>query len=75
MFEIAPTVLDLAGCRPLNNELAGQSMVPWMKGEKQDTHFAFSEFFGQRFSFTQRIYWEDEFKYVFKSEKITMSET
>lgn len=66
-YEIGPTVLELAGCRKLSGEQTGSSMVPWITGEKNDRHFAFSEFFGQRYSFTQRIYWEDDMKYVFNA--------
>ena len=65
--EIGPTVLDLAGCRPLSGEYIGSSMVPWLTGEKADTHYAFAEFFGQRYAYTQRIYWENNLKYVFNA--------
>lgn len=66
-YEIAPTVLELAGCRKLNGEQVAESMVPWMRGEKTDRHFAFAEFFGQRYAYTQRLYWEDDMKYVFNA--------
>ena len=66
-YDIAPTLLDLTGCRKLANEFTGESMVPWMTGEKQDCHYAYAEFFGQRFSFTQRIIWRDHLKYVFNA--------
>ena len=42
-------------------------MVPWIRGEKTDGHYCFAEFFGQRYAFTQRIYWEDNMKYVFNA--------
>lgn len=67
MYEIGPTVLDLIGVRALNGIHTGQSMLPWIKGERSDKHFAFAEFFGQRYSFTQRIYWKDNMKYVFNA--------
>ena len=66
-YEIAPTVLELTGCRPLQGDQVGVSMVPWMNGEKTDGHYAFAEFFGQRYAFTQRIYWQDDLKYVFNA--------
>ena len=66
-YEIAPTVLELAGCRPLNGKYIGSSMVPWITGVKKDKHYAFAEFFGQRFFFTQRIVWENNLKYVFNA--------
>lgn len=65
--EIGQTVLELAGCRPLSGKHVGQSMVPWLNGEKTDKHYAFAEFFGQRFFYTQRIYWQDDVKYVFNA--------
>lgn len=65
--EIGPTVLELAGCRSLKGEQIGESMVPWMTGVRRDRHYAFAEFFGQRYSYTQRIYWEEDMKYVFNA--------
>ena len=67
IYEIAPTVLELAGCRPLSGSHVGESMVPWLKGQRTDSHYAFAEFFGQRYAFTQRIYWQDGLKYVFNA--------
>lgn len=66
-YEIAPTVLELANCRKLQGEDVALSMVPWVKGEKTDKHYAFAEFFGQRYAYTQRIVWKDNFKYVFNA--------
>jgi len=66
-YEIAPTVLDLAGCRKLKGNNIGISMKPWITGQRKDRHFAFAEFFGQRFFFTQRIYWKNDLKYVFNA--------
>ena len=66
-WEIGPTVLELAGCRRLIGSWTGDSMVPWIRGEKTDGHYCFAEFFGQRYAFTQRIYWEDNMKYVFNA--------
>lgn len=66
-YEIAPTVLELAGARALRDQRTGLSMVPWINGNREDTHYAFAEFFGQRYSYTQRIYWEDNLKYVFNA--------
>ena len=65
--EIAPTVLELAGCRSLQGDYVAKSMVPWINGERDDSHYAYAEFFGQRYSFTQRIYWKDDMKYVFNA--------
>ncbi len=66
-YEVAPTVLELAGCRSLRGDQVGTSMVSWITGEKTDGHYAFAEFFGQRYAYTQRIYWQDNWKYVFNA--------
>ncbi len=66
-WEIGPTVLDLTGCRKLKGDWIGSSMVPWIQGQKKDGHFCFAEFFGQRYAFTQRIYWSANMKYVFNA--------
>ena len=65
--EVAPTVLEILGCRPLKGKYVNQSVVPYMTGEKADSHFAFAEFFGQRFAYTQRICWKDNLKYLFNA--------
>jgi len=63
--DLAPTLLEMAGCRPLEG-IDGSSIVPYIKGEAGlPKRFAFSEFHGQRFFYTQRIIWEDGYKYVF----------
>lgn len=65
--EVAPTVLELAGCRPLKGEYVNQSVVPYITGKETDSRFAFAEFFGQRFAYTQRICWKNGLKYVFNA--------
>lgn len=65
--EIGPTVLDLAGCRPLKGSHIGESVRPWMEGKRTDGRMAYAEFFGQRFGYTQRITWEGNLKYVFNA--------
>lgn len=65
--EIAPTVLELVGCRSLSGKHVGESVVPWLSGEKTDSRHAFAEFFGQRYFYTQRIFWKDQMKYVFNA--------
>ncbi len=66
-YEIAPTVLELVGCPALQGDYIGQSMTPWMNGAQTDSHYAYAEFFGQRFAYTQRILWMDSLKYVFNA--------
>ena len=65
--EIASTVLEIAGARPLKGKNIGDSMVPRLLGHITDKHYAFAEFFGQRYSYTQRIIWRDNMKYVFNA--------
>lgn len=65
--EIAATVLDIAGCRSLKGSHIGESVMPWVRGERNDPRFSMAEFFGQRYSFTQRIIWKDSLKYVFNA--------
>lgn len=66
MDEVGPTVLELAGARPLRGQV-GASVVPWLRGERSDERDAFAEFFGQRYAYTQRIVWHGQMKYVFNA--------
>lgn len=45
------------------------SLIPFLKGERPDNHQqeAFAEFYGVRFGMTQRVYWNNRFKYVFNA--------
>lgn len=65
--DIAPTVLEIAGCRSLDGEIHGESVLPWLLGEVSCGRTAFAEFFGQRFAYTQRIFWKGPYKYVFNT--------
>lgn len=65
--EVAPTVLELAGCRKLRGKYTASSVVPWLTGERKDARTCIAEFFGQRFSYTQRIVWRENIKYVFNA--------
>ena len=65
--DVAPTVLELAGARPLLGEIHGESLVPWLSGETNRERTAFAEFHGQRFGYTQRIFWKGCYKYVFNT--------
>lgn len=44
-----------------------RSLVPFLDGDGPDRHRdeAYAEFHGQRFNWTQRIVWDDRYKYVF----------
>ena len=66
MVDIAPTLLELCGANPLP-EAHGRSFRPVLEGtaDPQQWRQAYGEFFGQRFVYTQRITWHDDWKYVF----------
>jgi arylsulfatase A-like enzyme len=66
LVDLAPTLLDLCGAGTLANA-QGRSLRPVLSGlaaphEWQD---AYAEFFGQRFVYTQRMVWHDNWKYIF----------
>ena len=65
--DMAPTLLDMMGLRPLNGKVDGVSMLPYVSGEIPDgtEKTSFAEFQGQRYAYTQRIVWKDHYKYVF----------
>jgi arylsulfatase A-like enzyme len=65
-MDLAPTLVEAAGCDPLPTSEA-RSLIPLLHGQDPgpafDQHMA--EFHGQRFFYTQRILWWEQFKYVF----------
>lgn len=65
--DVAPTVLEIVGARSLNGEIHGESLLPWLSGEEDRQRTAFAEFQGQRFAYTQRIFWKGAYKYVFNT--------
>lgn len=67
IIDVAPTVLELAECQPMN-DIDGESLIPCIKAEADSPpRSIYAEFFGQRLSYSQRIVWKDEYKYVFNS--------
>ncbi|MBD3183432.1 sulfatase-like hydrolase/transferase [Candidatus Poribacteria bacterium] len=64
--DIAPTVLDLCGIKPME-DAQGKSFKSALEGnaEPEDWQDAYGEFFGQRFVYTQRIVWHENWKYIF----------
>ncbi|RMD76761.1 MAG: DUF229 domain-containing protein [Lentisphaerae bacterium] len=65
--ELAHTLCELAGAEPLETT-DGRSFVTLLRDpEGQAGHFqtGYAESFGGRFIYTQRIYWEGPWKYVF----------
>lgn len=64
--DIMPTVLDAAGI-VFDNKTDGKDLVPFIKGDDGEEEYTVSEFFGQRFSYTQRVVWYKDWKYVFNT--------
>ena len=66
LVDLGPTLLDMCRTEPLPSA-QGSSLRRMIEGgsEAGDSDHAYAEFFGQRFVYTQRIYWEDGWKYVF----------
>ena len=64
--DIAPTLLDLCDVEPLRSA-QGVSLRPVLedRADPDNWNDGYAEFFGQRFVYTQRIVWHDEWKYVF----------
>ena len=66
LVDVGPTLLDLAGLASLP-EANGRSLRPVLADEHDGADWldAYAEFFGQRFVYTQRLVWHDQWKYVF----------
>jgi len=66
LVDVGPTLLDLAGLDPLP-EAQGRSLRPVLENRQEPVDWldAYAEFFGQRFVYTQRLVWHDQWKYVF----------
>lgn len=66
LVDVGPTVLDYCGLAPLP-AAHGRSLRGLIQGTADAADFrdAYAEFFGQRFVYTQRIVWHDDWKYVF----------
>ncbi len=64
--DIAPTLLEILGVGSLRNRTDGKSVTSYIsKQTKPEDTFCIAEFFGQRYAFTQRIVWKNNYKYVF----------
>ena len=66
LVDIAPTLLDLAGLEPLP-DCQGRSLRPVLEGtaDPDEWREAYAEFYSQRFFYTQRLVWHDDWKFVF----------
>ncbi len=64
-IDMSPTILELMGMPALKGNIDGTSMVPYINGADGSDKISFAEFQGQRYAYTQRIVWKDNYKYVF----------
>ncbi len=66
LVDLGPTILDYCGCQ-CPGDVHGRSLRPVLEGraDEGDWRDAYAEFFGQRFVYTQRIVWHEDWKYVF----------
>ena len=64
--DMAPTLLDLVGLEPAP-DCQGRSLRPVLEGtaDPDEWREAYAEFYSQRFFYTQRLVWHDEWKFVF----------
>lgn len=65
LHDLCPTILELAGAAPIDVP-DSTSFAPILSDSKAQTRSGvFAENHGTRFRLTQRIWWEDEWKFVF----------
>jgi len=66
LVDLGPTLLDLTGFDPLP-DCHGRSLRPVLEGQADPAAWraAYAEFFGQRFVYTQRLVWHDDWKFIF----------
>ena len=65
--DICPTILELAGQQPFA-ALDSKSFVDLLRdpeGAAANHRHGYAEYFGSRFKLTQRVYWEEGWKFVF----------
>lgn len=65
--DIMPTVLDIAQVERKGIVTDGKTLIPYIEGKNSDDVSTVSEFFGQRYSYTQRVVWYKDFKYIFNT--------
>ena len=65
--ELCPTILELTGQKPFD-ALDSQSFADLLNdpdSAASNHRQGFAEYFGSRFRLSQRVYWEDDWKFVF----------
>lgn len=64
LLDLAPTIVQLSLDEAFPCE--GRSLIPLIQGSDNNwLSEAFAECHGQRFNYTQRVLWRDDYKYVF----------
>jgi choline-sulfatase len=64
LLDLAPTIIQLTLDEAFPCE--GRSLIPLIQGSDNNwLSEAFAECHGQRFNYTQRVLWRDDYKYVF----------
>ena len=67
LYDLCPTLIDLAGAQPIAG-IDAESFVPLLNNPASEAqHFTtcYAETHGTRFTVTQRILWDGEWKFVF----------
>jgi choline-sulfatase len=69
LVDVAPTLSELAGAKAMT-DIDGKTLGPLLRNDVSNLdqfpwNEAYAEFHGQRLAYTQRIVWNDRYKYVF----------
>jgi choline-sulfatase len=67
LHELCPTLLELTGLEPIRT-VEARSFAPVLRQPQTEQHrhrTGYAEYHGGRFLITQRIWWEDNWKFVF----------
>ncbi len=65
--DLAPTICDLAEAQPIDNT-DSRSFLPLIQdpeGQHDEFQTGYAESFGGRYYYTQRVYWDGHWKYIF----------
>ena len=65
-MDLAPTLLAYAGI-DIPKQMQGKNLKPVLDGSfnTDNLNEAYAEFFSQRYMYTQRLTWKNEWKYIF----------
>lgn len=67
LHDLCPTLLELASAKPIDNLDAKSfaKLLPSPELHESEFHTGYAEYHGGRYLLTQRIFWEDNWKFVF----------